>query len=191
MRQLGYTEWNEKDLVIFGSGKVGTGLITYGYRMGASVTVITDPATLSPSLNKYIRQVIDYRNKDLVDRSLQTADAVVTATGIKNALSGKCSPATLIASKAILANMGVEDEYGPEIPESRVLRDKQTLNFILEEPTHLKYIDATMALHNEGAHYIALHKEDTGLIDPPLKLEEKLLTISRQNGCIQEELELI
>ena len=43
--------------------------------------------------------------------------------------------------------MGVEDEYGPNVPASRVLAEKKPLNFILEEPTHLKYIDASLALH--------------------------------------------
>lgn len=52
---------------------------------------------------------------------------------------------------ALIANMGVEDEFGPEVPAERVLNAKSPLNFVLEEPTHLKYIDPTMALDNYGA----------------------------------------
>ena len=56
-----------------------------------------------------------------MEAALDGAWCVVTATGIRHALAGKFDAAKLAASETILANMGVEDEFGPEIPEERVL----------------------------------------------------------------------
>ena len=49
--------------------------------------------------------------------------------------------------------MGVEDEYGETFPADRVLNGKRPLNFLLEEPTQLRYIDATFALHRALAEH--------------------------------------
>lgn len=43
MTQLGHGDWQGKSIVIFGSGKVGSGLITYAHRYGCRVTVVTPP----------------------------------------------------------------------------------------------------------------------------------------------------
>ena len=191
MEQLGYAEWSGRKLVIFGSGKVGTGIILQGYRRGASVYVVTDPTTITPQAKPCITAVADYRDKSAVASLLNGAYAVVTATGVRHALEGLIPAAELIASGALLANMGVEDEYGPSIPAERVLEQKATLNFILDEPTRVRYIDATMALHNEGAFYLASHPEVQGIINPPCEIENYLLEVTRRHGMINPELDLL
>lgn len=191
MRKLGYEQWNGRKLVVFGSGKVGTGIITYARKLGAEVTVVTIPESAAERIKKLSTEIIDYRDSKRVAEAVKEAYAVVTATGVANALEGHCPMEALINSPALLANMGVEDEYGASIPKERVLMEKKTLNFILDEPTHLKYIDATMALHNEGALYLATHPSAQGLIEPPAELEKELLDICRLNGCISDELDLI
>ena len=87
--------------------------------------------------------------------------------------------------------MGVEDEYGAGVPAGRVLEAKRPLNFILKDPTRMKYIDATMALHNEGAVILASGKMPSGLIEPDDATEERLLSICRKNGTISDELDYI
>ena len=191
MKQLGYDDWKGKKLIVFGCGKVGTGIIMYAHKLGAKVTVITDPASVTERITATAADIIDYKDNTKVARAVRDAYAVVTATGIAHALEGRCPAEILVHSPALLANMGVEDEYGPSIPAQRVLMQKRTLNFILDEPTHLKYIDATMALHNEGALYLATHPEACGLIEPQPELEEHLLEICRLGGCISDELTLI
>ena len=188
MAQLGYRDWNERRVVIFGSGKVGSGLILYAHRAGAYLTVITDPATLTPSLQTAVNEVIDYRDHTAIGRAVRSAYAIITATGHPANFQQECPSADWQASSALMANMGVEDEFGPEIPPERVLNRKETLNFILEEPTHLKYIDATMALHNEGALYLRQHPDAHGLLDPDPEAEERLLSISRTYGIAGEEI---
>jgi adenosylhomocysteinase len=66
------------------------------------------------------------------------------------------------------------------------------VNFILEEPTQVRYIDATMALHNAGALYLVSNKSlERGLVFPPAEMETKLFDVMRANGCISDELDLL
>lgn len=191
MKQMGYDDWKGKKIVVFGSGKVGTGIIYYAHQLGAEVYVVTDLQTLSSSIQVKVKSTVHYTDSEAIELILKKAYAVVTATGVKNALSSYCPTDALLQSGALLANMGVEDEYGPEVPSIAVLEGKRTLNFILEEPTLLKYIDATMALHNEGVIYLLTHPKKRGLIIPPSELEEKILTTTRESGCIRDELNWI
>lgn len=188
MKQMGYDDWTGKKLVVFGSGKVGTGIITYAHRKGACIYVVTEPESVKEQVACCATAIIDYKDTQAVSEAVLNAYAIVTATGVKHALEGNCPAEALIHSQALLANMGVEDEFGPSIPKERVLMEKHTLNFILDEPTHLKYIDATMALHNAGATYLIAHPESKGTIEPPEELEEELLNICRERGCISNEL---
>jgi len=135
------------------------------------------------------------KEEERIIKAIQNAYAVVTATGIAGAVAKRCPPDVFINSPALLANMGVEDEYGEDIPFHRVLAGKSPLNFILEEPTRLKYIEATMALHNEGAAYLATHftshSTTQGVIIPPMETEQKMLDITKRYGVISDELLLI
>jgi adenosylhomocysteinase len=140
---------------------------------------------------------------------IENADFVVTATGVKNALAAPELTATLLSTSAILANMGVEDEYGEAIPAEKVLNAKGPLNFILEEPTHLKYIDTSLALHAALAELLVQESKTAtlgeratldkatenvaisdavGLRFPPQELEQRLLSIAIQNGVIGPEI---
>ena len=89
--------------------------------------------------------------------------------------------------------MGVEDEFGPHIAPESVLNHKLTLNFILEEPTRLRYIDATMALHNAGAVYLKGQHFPPSyrFILPPEEIEAEILSITRQKGLLDKELAYI
>ncbi len=66
------------------------------------------------------------------------------------------------------------------MPDDRVLGGKRTLNFILEEPTDLRFIEATMALHNYGGEWLVRNagKKNTGggVVLPDAELEEFILS---------------
>lgn len=170
MTQLGYEEWEGKTLVIFGKGKVGIGLAVYGEKKGARVVVFDE--------NSPCEEVL---------REIARAYAVVTVTGVRGAMAMYAN--ALIGSGALLANMGVEDEYGDKVPSTRVLGEKRPLNFILREPTHLRYIETTMALHNFGTTKILKQQNRGGLLEPSAELEEELLAIVRAYGRIGEEID--
>ncbi len=191
MAKLGHTEWTGKRLVVFGSGKVGTGIIFRAARSGAIVDVVTAPSTLLPLAKKHVHRCVDYCDTEAVRAVLREAQAVVTATGFKSVVSRYGMENELINNGILLANMGVEDEFGETFPPASVLYGKRPLNFLLEEPTQMKYIDATMALHNAGAHYLINHLQATGLILPSDETENDILETTRKNGLIAEELELI
>lgn len=191
LAQLGYSDWQGKSIVIFGSGKVGTGLITYAHKYGCNVTVVTRPQDLTATVKSLVQTVIAADDSPTICRAVLNADAVVTATGIANALSKTCPAEVFMHSKALVANMGVEDEFGAALPAERVLEQKRPVNFILKDPTLMKYIDATMGLHNAGAVWLVEHPEAKGLIDPPGELEALLLDVCRRDGTIGDELQYI
>jgi S-adenosylhomocysteine hydrolase len=223
-----------KKLVVFGSGKVGSGIALQGVRRGCAVSVVTDlkrfanlenatgsaqssagsaagrsaansmPAgDFSAVLEQNGVNVVDCHDYPAVSALIENADFVVTATGVKNALAAPELTATLLSTSAILANMGVEDEYGEAIPAEKVLNAKGPLNFILEEPTHLKYIDTSLALHaalaellvkeaktaiGDCATFDKATENAAGLRFPPQELEQRLLSIAIQNGVIGPEI---
>jgi adenosylhomocysteinase len=191
MKKLGYQNWKNKNLLIFGSGKVGTGIILYASGLGAIITVVTERSSLGEGIKKHVHRIIDLKEKNDIEEAIRQAYAVVTATGIAGAMKEICSPDVFIQSSALLANMGVEDEYGECIPDSRVLFGKKAINFILEEPTLLKYIEATMALHNEGAIYLVKNPEKKSVIIPPAETENEMLYISEKKGLIANDLSLL
>lgn len=193
MAQRGYADWVGKKLVIFGSGKVGSGLIYYAKQKGAYVISVTDPASVSGKTRERIDELVDFRDIEKTVAVVSDAFAVVTATGIRGALDRGNVSEALVASPALLANMGVEDEFGSRVPDSRVLGEKRSLNFFLEEPTHLKYIDATLALHSAGAVYLAQNAGTLprGIILPPEDIEDEILRITRERGCIADEMDFL
>lgn len=115
---------------------------------------------------------------------------------MKNAVSVPEFTQALLEGSAVLANMGVEDEYGEVVPVERVLNNKEALNFILEEPTHLKYIDASLALHaalgerimQEVMGVVVCEDLATGTRNPPPDMEQRILLISMQQGVIGPEI---
>ena len=188
MKELGYTQWNNTSLVVFGSGKVGCGIALYALKLGARVTVVSDLNVRDDQLPPVDAEYIAFTDRQAVGVAVKKAYAVVMATGIAGSFQKDCPQEYWKASKALLANMGVEDEFGPDVPEARVLMHKKTLNFMLDEPTHLRYIDPTMALHNRGAGYLLYNTETTGMIEPPATIEEELLSICKSKGKISDEI---
>lgn len=179
MAALGFSEWNGRKLVVFGSGKVGRGIVKYGVDNGALVTVVTDPSMPIDGV-----ALVDYRDRDAVDQVVSDAYCAVMATGVHSAFERTVTVAKIIQTPVLLANMGAEDEFGESLDDSRVLCGKRTVNFTLDEPTHLRYIDATMSLHNYGAVYLAQNPAARGVISPDHSIEEHLLQITRCNGTI-------
>ena len=184
MEKFGFGDFRGRRIVLFGCGKVGRGIALQVLNGGAELAVVDREAVPVPAGSSLIR--LD--DRAAVEAALDGAWCAVCATGIRHALAGQFDAAKLAASKTILANMGVEDEFGPEIPEERVLNRKQPLNFVLEEPTLLRYIDPTMALDNFGALLLLTHDLPAGLNLPTQEQEEVILRDVRENGVIAEEL---
>lgn len=190
MAAMGYSDWMGRKLVIFGSGKVGRGILARAVAVGAKCVVVTDPVDANDFVKATADRVVDFRSRQDVDVAMEGAYAAVMATGVAGAFSRTVTVDRVAGSDTILANMGAEDEFGDGVPDGRVLREKRTLNFVLDEPTHLRYIDATMALHNYGAFFLSTNPSARGAIVPEKRVEREMLDISCRDGVIASQIGL-
>lgn len=202
LESLGYSDFEGKNLVVFGSGKVGCGISLQAVRRGMNVCVITDTNNLNSSsnftgvLSNNDVRIEDYMDDKIVSEVIAEGDFLVTATGVKNALSWPAVSALISNTRIVAANMGVEDEFGEFVPKQRVLNQKAPLNFLLKEPTHLKYIDASLALHANLAAKLVEESNNlaqgtypfVGPQNPPYEIEQRLLMTTIQNGAIGAEI---
>ena len=186
LKHLGF-ELCGKSLLVFGGGKVGRGIALYAQRAGAKVR-IADFAS-AKNLLPDGAEAVDADDAAAVASAIREADFIVSATGISGALAKHAK--ALCAGSAVIANMGVADEFGDGIPAERVLNAKRPLNFILDEPTNIRYIDPTMALDNAGALEVLAGRVERGIVTPPPEIEDEILDTVRRNGAIREELNWI
>ncbi|MDD4816725.1 MAG: hypothetical protein PHI85_02000 [Victivallaceae bacterium] len=181
----GHGDFSGKKVVIFGCGKVGRGIALYAFREGADVTMIDDASKVA--FPAFVRPV-DMHDPAAIELAVGGAWCVISVTGVRNAWCGRFDPSALLASESLIVNMGVEDEFGPAVPESRVMNRKRPLNFMLEEPTKLKYIEATLALHNAAAVLLAGGGFPAGVSKIPAAVERKILDRSIAGGEIGDEI---
>ena len=115
MAQLGHTEVAGRQLLIIGLGKVGQGVLHYALRKGMKVTVadLEDKREMLPAQVAFV----DANKADALNEAVLRSWCTVTATGHIAALRRRLHPEQIIPSDTLLANLGVEDEYGPEFPE--------------------------------------------------------------------------
>ncbi|MDO5471474.1 MAG: hypothetical protein Q4F38_09265 [Akkermansia sp.] len=180
LNQLGYTELEGRRLLVVGYGKVGRGLVHYARKRGMRI-MVADVEDKAGELPGDIGFVNVNDREDLNDTVLH-AWCVVTATGRINALHNKLDERAVIASPVLLANMGIEDEYGTKIPPHRVLNNKKPLNFILDEPTRMCFIETTLALHNACALELLTPDLPNRCMPPAPDVEERLLQIATTRG---------
>ncbi|MEI2786951.1 MAG: NAD(P)-dependent oxidoreductase [Candidatus Nanopelagicales bacterium] len=173
LAHFGHPDLVDRSIVIFGCGKVGSGAAAQAMAAGARVTVIDSDPIIDPPTGAAFIQA---RDQGRVSAAVAGAWCVVSATGAAGALSPLVDE--LRSSGAILANLGAEDEFGPGMPASRVLHGKLPVNFVLPEPTHLRYLDATMALVNACAVELLTGGYSPGLHGPPQRLEQRILEVA-------------
>ncbi len=173
IEELGLDDVFKKTIIVFGCGKVGRGIIMACAKRGAKV-VSADFAKFENIAKKFgASNFAPIESEKIILDALKSADCIVSATGIKNAVK---IPSEILADKnKIFANMGVDDEFGNSVPTERALNKKRPLNFILKEPTQLKFIDPTLALHNYGATEILSQSIKNGTNKPSEEVENIVL----------------
>ena len=188
MQKLGHGDVQGKKVVIFGCGKVGFGVAMYCAENGAEVYAVDDWQNRPEPYNFHAVSRFD---RQQIDDLIKDAFCVVSATGIYGGLTQTFDLQKLVKSDALIANIGVEDEFAGLISKNRILNDNQPLNFILEEPTHLKFIDPTMALHNAGMKILFNAADGEKFILPDEKINDFYLNIVREYGIINKELDML
>ncbi len=186
LAQLGHENLAGRRLVVVGYGKVGRGVVYYARKHGMKVTV-ADQADKTAEMPAGV-DFVSTLDSTALNEAVLRAWCVVTATGHISALRRKLRAAEITDSPVLLANLGVEDEFGPEIAASRVLGNKKPINFILQDPTRMRYIETTMALHNACALELLTEDLPHKCLLPCEDTEERLLTIARTRGIIADEL---
>ena len=171
LRYIGF-EPAGKTVLLFGHGRVGRGIEYALTNAGATVRIV-DPAQGKP----FTRALLD------------GAHLVVSATGIRDALT--LFAPVLLASGALLVNMGADDEFGPDVPPDRAVNEKRPVNFLLREPTSTRYIDPTLALHNAGIMELMRTSAASGILNPSAELEDSILADVRAAGVINAEIDAL
>ena len=183
LESLGIKNEQGQTLVIIGHGKVGRGIALNALRR--KLNVIVADVEKKPLASASFVPATD---RETLTDAIRHAFCAVTATGKRHAMSGLIEPAMPFSSGVLLANMGVEDEWGPEIPKNRLLNEGRPLNFILPDPTQMRYIDPPLALHNQGALELAEGRVLPGLFPPPPEMEEHFLSLIRSCGSVPPDM---
>lgn len=137
---------NKKWLLV-GFGKIGRGLGFYCKHNGIEVIASDIDVAARATAEGLGISSVDPNNLEMFKDALQQIDVVITATGIANVMS--VYPKQWFANK-ILVNMGIADEFGPAFNINEIVNNKLPVNFVLHDPTPMKYIDPTFYAHNEA-----------------------------------------
>lgn len=175
MARFGYGDWVGRKVVIFGFGKVGRGVAYRCIKESALVTVIdrTDinlPSGLFPTVN-----LVDWQSVEAVRAVVSSADVLVTATGVRGVMCRYGLKDIIEARKELkVAAIGIEDEWTGDLDTTRIVNNGIAVNFSLDEPTLLRYIDPSMALSNESAADLLSGAFTSTGINRPLPAAERL-----------------
>ena len=184
MEKLGYDDWKGRNVVIFGYGKVGRGVAYYCHEKGAVVTAVDRPEVV---VAEYVT-LVDKNDRKAIQTAVREAWCVVTATGVRHALRGNGAAEILRDGGQLVAAIGIEDEWGDELPMKRRLCGGTAVNFLLDEPTRLRYIDATMALSNAAVLELKKGGVAVGVHRIPLSVESYYWQAVEDGGLISNEL---
>ena len=190
MRKFGYTNWKDRKVVVFGCGKVGRGVAYRCTKAGALVTAVdrTDVGIRFERVRA--AAVVDCRDADAVRAAVKDCDFIVTATGVKGAMQGYgLGPLLRERAEIVVAAIGIEDEWLDELDRGRIVNNGVAVNFALDEPTLLRYIDPTMALSNESAaDLLAGTFAASGIVRPSAASERLCLDPVLACGLIADEI---
>lgn len=137
---------DQKNILIFGFGKVGTGIAYYFSQKTSNITVVDMLPERLSLIESRGYQAVSAELPQQVKSAIKNADIIVTATGIKDLLSHSYEHDWFRGK--ILANAGAEDEFGFKFSDTDVLAAKKPVNFVLQEPTLMPFLDPIFYAHN-------------------------------------------
>ncbi len=162
----------DKSWLIFGFGKIGRGLAYFCAQHKASVVVVDVSAEQRLSAKKLGLEAIDPSILEGLEQAVLDSDIIVTATGKAGIMSAY--PHHWFDGK-IMANMGIYDEYGPKFSDEEILNKKNPINFILNDPTPMEYIDPEFYIHNIAALALLSANLTNGVHGPTKELDNSII----------------
>jgi adenosylhomocysteinase len=171
--QLTHLNLVEKSWMIYGFGKIGRGLVYYCITHGAPVVVVDIDENARNEAQALGVKAINPNDKEQFQSVLLKTDIIVTATGRSNIF--RDCPKKWFAGK-IMANMGMLDEFGPQFSENEVLNKKRPVNFILDDPTPIRYIDPELYAHNLASLELLNNNLSFGVHTLSPKTDQEIIT---------------
>jgi adenosylhomocysteinase len=162
-----------RPFLVFGYGKVGRGIVRALRRHTGAIGVVdVDPRAVEAAARAGCDAMIadDVAG---VEGWARRAFAIVTATGVRGAISARYDPGAFRGRN--LANMGGEDEYGDAFSPGEVLYRKGPVNFASAAPTSMKYLDPVFYAHNLGIDLLAAAPLAPGVHPFPRWLAEEIV----------------
>ena len=190
MKKFGHADWTGRKVVIFGFGKVGRGVAYRCVKEGAAVTVVDRTDAGIPFERLPSATIVDCGDLEAVRAAVAACDCLVTATGVKGAMKGYgLGPLLRARGEIVVAAIGIEDEWLDELDRGCIVNGGEAVNFALDEPTLLRYIDPTMALSNESAaDLLAGTFAEPGICRPSAESERLCLDPVLACGLIGDEI---
>lgn len=184
--------FTEKRYMIFGYGKVGEGICSGLNREGVPknniFVVEVDPKAMALAQSRgYFAYSLDTHLSQVKKLLSDTIDCAVTVTGIQDSITAFFEQSDF-SNVEVLANMGTYDEWGPAFSADRVLNNKRPLNFILEYPTKILYLDPIFALYACATLDVLKEKEAEtfNIKSPSVKTQRKILDTWLMNESLRD-----
>lgn len=169
--------------LIFGFGKVGKGIYNCLHKAGipkeqlivAEISLSCINATKDQDI-----KIFDLKSeKQALLRLIQSGDVdcAVTATGIVDTISKHFNHDDFRQVK-ILSNMGTDDEWGSAFSHDHVYYAKRPINFMLEHPTLIKYLDPIFTLYALAVEELitSVGRETKKIFYPSMDLQQRVLS---------------
>ncbi len=136
-----------RQFLLIGFGKVGRGIAKHLTREGAGLTVCDSDPEARALAGRRGYATLEARPGAALRKAVNGAFAVIVATGSEG-LFERLVPPQEVAPAVHLVNMGADDEFGPAYPADRIVGNKAPINFLLDAPTAIYFIDPIFAAHN-------------------------------------------
>ncbi|CEG55506.1 NAD-binding protein [Legionella fallonii] len=164
-----------ESFMVFGFGKVGRGIVKYLLKETPHITVVDQSEKQLDHARKMGVNALHVAQKDAIRNGAKNAFCLVTATGQHHILSQWLSSDS--CPQAIIANMGVADEIGPNFTDEKVLCKRMAINFSLKHPTLLHFIDPIFYAHNLGAQLLIENQLRPGYHPFPSYLDDLIIKL--------------
>jgi len=173
LKQFSSVDLSNIKVVLFGYGKVGNGIIYGLSSYTSSITVIdqSDVALQKAQHNK-LKAFSIYDIKQ-VKKAVAQADLIITAAGAPGLISTIFKREELKGK--LLANVSADDDFGSVVPAEDVLGKKQPLNFQLETPTLMRYLDPSFYAHNLCVELMIKDNFSVGYHPLPTHIDEEII----------------
>lgn len=167
-----------RTFMVFGYGKVGQGIAHYLKNDGAIITIVDTEQSILDKAAATGFNTINAANKSEIEKRAKDMFCIVTATGRKDIISDNYEKQCF--GNKYLANMGADDEFGPEFQENEVLCRKKPINFSISTPTLPHYLDPVFYAHNMGVDLLLYSNLKAGLHAFPSFIAEEVVNEWKQ-----------